>query len=167
MPFSTPPPAPRAATSKASTRGAPPPRSHEGPPYPNTATKSQVTRALLSAPSAKVWRAGRASGSGKHLDPFLVERGAAGPRLLHPEGDLQDVVGGAARRLDRAPDMGEQVAHLPGQIGRQVAGAGIDAADHARHHHIADAAGVGDRVLVRETGKIDALSLGHLEAPSW
>jgi hypothetical protein len=57
--------------------------------------------------------------------------------------------------------VGEQVAHLTRQVGRQVAGAGIDAADHARHHHIADAAGIGDRVLMRETGEIDALTLGH------
>src|SRR5262245_23094030 len=98
----------------------------------------------------------------EHLHPFVVQGGASGRRLLHPEFDLDDVVGCAAGGLDAEPDLLEDVGDLARQVGRRRAGLRITAADDTRHHDVADAAGVGDRVLVLEAGIVDALALGHL-----
>src|SRR5580704_1048169 len=99
---------------------------------------------------------------GEQLHPFLVQRRASGRGLLHPELDLDDVVGCAASGFDAEPDLLEDVDDLAGQIWRCGASLRIASADHARHHDVTDAAGVGDRVLMLEAGIVDALALGHL-----
>ncbi len=99
---------------------------------------------------------------GKHLGPFAVQRRAARGRVLHPEIHLDDVVDAAASGLDAELDLLEDVADLPGEVGRHGARLGIAAADDARHQDAADAAGIGDGVFVLEAGIVDALALGHL-----
>lgn len=90
-----------------------------------------------------MWRAGREASSGKHLHP--VRRSAPRGRSrapLHPEIDLDDVVGRAAGGFDAQPDVLEDVDDLRAEVGRDVARAGLGAVHDARHHDVADAAGI-------------------------
>src|SRR5262249_5379496 len=82
-------------------------------------------------------------------------------RVLYPEGNLDDVFDGAAGGFDVMPDVAEHVCDLLLQRLRQLARARVRAADHARHDDVADAAGVGDRVLVARTRPVDAPALLH------
>ena len=61
--------------------------------------------------------------------------------------------------------MPEDVRDLRGQVGRDVARAGLGAVHDARHHDVSDAAGIGNRVLVAVARIVDASALGHCLSP--
>src|SRR3954466_10652989 len=102
----------------------------------------------------------------KHLEPLDID-GPAIAAMLQPHRHLDDVVGGAAGSLDRRLHMREHVGALRLQaLGHRASR--IAAEDDARHHEIADAAGVRNRVGVLEAADMDALAprvTGHDALP--
>ncbi|MGY2939632.1 hypothetical protein ACVWZ6_009234 [Bradyrhizobium sp. GM6.1] len=119
---------------------------------------------MLSIGSA--WRAGRECSSGNIFKPLDIDR-AALRTVLQPHRHLDDVVGGAAGSLDRRLHMREHVGTLRLQaLGHRTSR--IAAENDARHHEIADAAGVRNRVGMLEAADMDALAprvTGHDALP--
>src|SRR5262245_27691636 len=98
---------------------------------------------------------------GKHLYPFLVERGTLLGRILDPKRHLDDVVDRATGGLDIMPDVAKHVGDLLLERGRQLARTWVGSTDHARHDDVADAGGVGDRVRMACMRPVDALAPLH------